>query len=93
MYKVVSRFADLQDKNFIYEVGDVYPRDGVDVSDERIKELASTANKTGKALIEKIAKSIKAEVEPEPEKEVEAEVETETEVEPEEEAKPKKKKN
>ena len=51
MYKVIYKFADLQDKNHVYEVGDVFPREGKEVTDERIAELASVNNKIGKTLI------------------------------------------
>lgn len=54
MYKVIIRFADLTDKNHIYEVGDAYPRDGFEVSDERISELLGSGNKVGKPVIEKL---------------------------------------
>ena len=55
MYKVIERFMDLQDDNYIYEVGDAYPREGADPTLERIRELASNSNKIGKPLIEEIA--------------------------------------
>ena len=51
MYKVVVRFADLRDNNYIYEVGDDYPRKGIDPTLERIRELASDKNKIGVPLI------------------------------------------
>lgn len=51
MYKVIKYFTDLQDNNYPYGVGDVYPREGLSVSDERIKELMSKDNKQGKPLI------------------------------------------
>ena len=54
MYKVIVRFADMQDKNHIYEIGDVFPRDGKTVTDKRIAELASDANKVGKPVIEEV---------------------------------------
>lgn len=54
-YKVIVYFNDLQDKNYPYKVGDVYPRKGVKPSEERIAELLSNKNKRGTALIEKIA--------------------------------------
>ena len=50
MYKVIERFMDLQDDNYIYEVGDAYPREGADPTLERIRELASNSNKIGKSL-------------------------------------------
>ena len=30
MFKVISRFADLQDNNHVYEAGDVFPREGME---------------------------------------------------------------
>lgn len=50
-YKVIAQFADLQDKNHIYKVGETYPRDGHKPSAARIEELASSANKRGFPLI------------------------------------------
>ena len=54
MYKVIERFMDLQDDNYIYEVGDAYPREGADPTLERIAELASDKNRLGVPLIEKV---------------------------------------
>lgn len=51
MYKVIARFADLQDVSHIYEIGDTYPRKGLKPSKERIEELASDKNKIGIPLI------------------------------------------
>lgn len=51
MYKVIARFADLQDENHIYEIGDTYPRKGSKPSKERIEELAGDTNKIGIPLI------------------------------------------
>ena len=51
MHKVITRFVDLQDKNHEYNVGDVFPREGLTVSDERIAELASNKNRRGMPLI------------------------------------------
>lgn len=51
MYIVISRFADLQDHNRIYEAGDTYPRPGFDVSPERLAELAGSDNRIGHPLI------------------------------------------
>lgn len=50
-YIVLTRFADLQDGNRIYEAGDNYPRPGIDVSPERLAELAGSDNRIGKPLI------------------------------------------
>ena len=54
MYKVIKHFVDLMDKNYTYKVGDVFPRDGLDVSAERFAELAGIENRQGTPLIEKL---------------------------------------
>lgn len=54
MYKTIKLFADLEDKNHVYYPGDVYPREGLKVTDERIKELSGSENKRGEPLIELI---------------------------------------
>lgn len=54
MYKVIKMFADLQDGNHVYNVGDEYPRKGVTVTDERIAELAGSNNKQGTPLIAEV---------------------------------------
>lgn len=51
-YKVIHRFTDLQDFNHLYNVGDVFPRIGMKVSQSRIDELASGNNKLNTPLIE-----------------------------------------
>lgn len=54
-YEVIySRFKDLKDNNHIYKKGDIYPREGLKPTKERIKELSSKKNKIGKVLIQKI---------------------------------------
>lgn len=53
MYKVVKFFVDLQDNNHPYNVGDVYPRKGLEVTEERLAELAGVNNKQGVPLIAK----------------------------------------
>lgn len=53
-YKVIHYFTDLQDFNHPYKVGDVFPRLGMNVTEERLKELSSKNNKQGKPLIEKV---------------------------------------
>lgn len=60
MYKVIKKFHDLQDatktKNGMiyheYNVGDKFPRKGMNVSEERLEELAGEGNKQGVPLIE-----------------------------------------
>ncbi len=54
MYRVIKYFTDLQDNEYAYNVGDVYPRHGVVVSGERIAELASAENKQHTPLIEAV---------------------------------------
>jgi len=54
MYRVIKAFADLQDKEHVYHTGDLFPRDGLTVSADRINELATARNKRGMPLIEAI---------------------------------------
>lgn len=54
MYKVIKMFTDLHDNDYEYDVGDVFPRKGVSVSEGRIAELAGSDNKQGTPLIEKV---------------------------------------
>ena len=51
MYKTLVYFEDLQDNNHAYHEGDVFPREGMEVSKERLKELSSTKNLRGIVLI------------------------------------------
>ena len=53
-YKAKEHFIDLQDNNYSYNVGDIFPRSGYDVSEERIEELASSDNLRGRPVIERI---------------------------------------
>ena len=55
MYKVIHFFTDLQDNGHEYSVGDKFPRTGLTVSENRLKELATANNKQGKPLIEIIS--------------------------------------
>ena len=52
MYRVVKFFTDLQDGDHPYHVGEAFPRDGVEVTEERIKELSGRENRQGVPLIE-----------------------------------------
>ena len=56
MYKVLLYFEDLQDNRHPYFTGDTFPREGLEVSEERLKELASSENKRGIPLIEAVKK-------------------------------------
>lgn len=53
-YKVKEHFTDLQDNNFSYNVGDIFPRSGYGVPEGRIEELASSDNLRGRPVIERI---------------------------------------
>ena len=64
MYKVIKYFTDLQDNGYAYNTGDTFPREGLEVSEERFAELASSNNKRRKPLIEEIPEET-AEAEPE----------------------------
>lgn len=63
MYKVIESFADLHDDNHVYQVGDVFPREGVEVSEDRIRELATSANKLHMPLIAQTGYIDKAQLE------------------------------
>lgn len=52
MSKVIKPFFDLQDNNYEYKSGDVYPRKDYKPTKARIEELAGNKNKLGEALIE-----------------------------------------
>lgn len=60
MYKVKEYFTDLQDNNYAYNPGDVFPREGMKVSKKRLAELAGTENKRGIVLIEEVKKNVNA---------------------------------
>ena len=51
MYKVINYFEDLKDSRHKYNVGDIFPRIGMEVSEERLKELSSSNNRQKKPLI------------------------------------------
>ncbi len=50
-YEVIVKFQDLEDQKYEYNVGDLYPREGVEASDIRLKELSTKANRRKKPLI------------------------------------------
>ena len=54
MYKVIKFFTDLHDNNHAYNAGEIYPRNGIKVSEGRLAELAGSDNKQGEPLIEKV---------------------------------------
>lgn len=54
-FLVIAPFVDLEDGHHMYRVGDIYPRAGLNVSEERIMQLLSTQNKAHKSFLERIA--------------------------------------
>ena len=58
MYKVIKHFIDLHDNDHSYNEGDIFPREGVDVSEERIKERAGSDNKQHTPLIELVEEDL-----------------------------------
>lgn len=54
MYKVIKYFTDLQDNNHAYQVGDVFPHEGKEVTEKRLLELSTSANRRGMPLVEKV---------------------------------------
>ena len=63
MYKAIEYFDDLQDNCYTYKVGDTYPRAGYEPSPERVKELLSSENKRGRAVIAEVKATKAAKVE------------------------------
>lgn len=59
MYKVIKYFTDLLDNDHPYDVGDVFPRKGLIVSEERLAELSSENNKRGETLIKEVKETPK----------------------------------
>ena len=56
--KVIKYFTDLQDNNHEYNEGDVFPREGKEVSEERLAELSAKNNRQGVPLIERVQEQI-----------------------------------
>lgn len=54
MYKVINKFADLQDNKYRYNIGDIYPREGYEPTAGRVAELSGSNNKQKKPLIEEV---------------------------------------
>lgn len=53
-YKVIVEFADLEDGNHIYHVGDTYPRQGLAPAKERVEFLHSSQNLLHMPVIEAV---------------------------------------
>ena len=65
MFTVLSEFADLQDENYVYGIGDEYPRKGYSPTDERVDELCTSKNLLHKPLIQKVEEVVEIEEQPE----------------------------
>lgn len=80
MYKAIRYFTDLKDGSYPYHPGDEFPREGLQVSEERIQDLLTGNNRRGIPVIEQVEepKKVKKPIE----KEVVAEVATEAADEP-----------
>ena len=64
MYKVLKYFTDLQDNGYPYNEGDIFPRDGLVVSEARLKELSSTRNRRKEVLIKLVEEEVQEEPKP-----------------------------
>lgn len=53
-YVAIKDFADLQDNKRLYRAGEAYPREGLEVSKERLAELSSSQNKAGFCVIKAV---------------------------------------
>lgn len=82
IYTALVDFIDKQDNNRLYHAGDIYPRDGYAVTEERAAELSSRANKLGKPVI--VETKEPHVIKQEEAKPVEAEIPVKTTAEPEE---------
>lgn len=51
---VYKAWKDMEDENYLYKKGDIYPREGLKPTKKRIKELSSKNNKIGEILIEAV---------------------------------------
>ena len=51
MWRVIAYFEDLQDNSRPYNPGDAFPREGLSVSPERLKELSGPDNRQKRPLI------------------------------------------
>lgn len=63
-YIVVKDFSDIQDDRHVYHAGDTFPRMGLEVSAERVAELASDNNKRGEILIKAVRVAQEPEIQP-----------------------------
>lgn len=53
-YKVIKDFTDEQSGGRVYRKDNVFPAEGLQVTDERLKELSTKENKRNEVLIEEV---------------------------------------
>ncbi|MCD8851642.1 Rho termination factor N-terminal domain-containing protein [Staphylococcus xylosus] len=56
-YEVIKYFIDLQDNDYEYNVGDIFPRKRLRVTDERLRELSTDENRQRVPLIKPISEA------------------------------------
>ncbi|MEB6244661.1 Rho termination factor N-terminal domain-containing protein [Staphylococcus xylosus] len=56
-YEVIKYFTDLQDNDYEYNVGDIFPRKRLRVTDERLRELSTDENRQRVPLIKPISEA------------------------------------
>lgn len=56
-YEVIKYFTDLQDNDYGYNVGDIFPRKRLRVTDERLRELSTDENRQRVPLIKPISEA------------------------------------
>ncbi len=56
-YEVIQYFTDLQDNDYEYNVGDIFPRKRLRVTDERLRELSTDENRQRVPLIKPISEA------------------------------------
>lgn len=62
-YTVLEYFKDISDNCHEYSSGDIYPRDGLTVSEDRLAELSSDRNRRKRPVIAAVAEPKQAESE------------------------------
>lgn len=58
-YKVIRRFQENKHNGHIYEINDIYPKEGKEATKMRIKELSTNKNKYKKIYIKEVNAPIK----------------------------------
>lgn len=60
-YKVIKDFTDEKAGGRVYRKDNVFPAEGLQVSEERLKELSTKENKRNEVLIEEVAEKVSLE--------------------------------